>query len=147
MPWRRERLPTLVFWPGEFHGLCSPWGHKELDMTEQLPLRFKGKIFYKININNTWRKGQWTNKAGHLELGSRKAPWCWWWWFGHSVMSGLCSPMDCSPLGSCVHGILQARVLEWFAISFSKGSSQPKTLLPCRWILYQLRHQVTLWCC
>ena len=28
-PWRRERLPTPVFWPGEFYGLCSPWGHKE----------------------------------------------------------------------------------------------------------------------
>ena len=35
-PWRRERLPTPVFWPGEFRGLYSPWGHKELDMTEQL---------------------------------------------------------------------------------------------------------------
>ena len=32
--WRRERLPTPVFWPGEFHGLHSPWGCKELDMTE-----------------------------------------------------------------------------------------------------------------
>ena len=28
IPWRRERLPTLVFWPGEFHGLYSPWGWK-----------------------------------------------------------------------------------------------------------------------
>ena len=36
--WRRERLPTLVFWPGEFHGLYSPWGHKESDMTERLSL-------------------------------------------------------------------------------------------------------------
>ena len=36
IPWRRERLPTPVFWPGEFHGLYSPWGHKELDTTEQL---------------------------------------------------------------------------------------------------------------
>ena len=26
IPWRRERLPTPVFWPGEFHGLYSPWG-------------------------------------------------------------------------------------------------------------------------
>ena len=26
--WRRARLPTLVFWPAEFHGLSSPWGHK-----------------------------------------------------------------------------------------------------------------------
>ena len=34
IPWRKERLPTPVFWPGEFHGLCSPGGHKELDMTE-----------------------------------------------------------------------------------------------------------------
>ena len=31
---RRERLPPAAFWPGEFHGLCSPWGHKELDITE-----------------------------------------------------------------------------------------------------------------
>ena len=31
----------------------------------------------------------------------------------------LCDPVDCSPLGSSVHGILQARVLEWGAISFS----------------------------
>jgi len=38
MLWRRERLPTPVFWPEEFHGLCSPWGHKELDTTEQLLL-------------------------------------------------------------------------------------------------------------
>jgi len=36
IPWRRERLPSLVFWLGEFHGLYSPWGCKELDMTEQL---------------------------------------------------------------------------------------------------------------
>ena len=34
-PWRRERPPTPVFWPGEFHGLYSLWGHKESDMTEQ----------------------------------------------------------------------------------------------------------------
>ena len=32
--WRRERLPTPVFWPREFHGLYSPWGHKESDNTE-----------------------------------------------------------------------------------------------------------------
>ena len=37
----------------------------------------------------------------------------------------LCDPMDCSPPGSSIHGILQARILEWVAISFSKGSSQP----------------------
>ena len=36
----------------------------------------------------------------------------------------LCDPMDCSLLGSSVHGILQARILEWVAIPFSRGSSQ-----------------------
>ena len=35
---RRERLPTPVFWPGEFHGLYSPWDRKESDTTEQLSL-------------------------------------------------------------------------------------------------------------
>ena len=35
IPWRRERVPTTIFWTGEFHGLYSPWGHKELDTTEQ----------------------------------------------------------------------------------------------------------------
>ena len=38
----------------------------------------------------------------------------------------LWDPMDCSLPGSSVHGILQARILEWFAISFSRGSSQPR---------------------
>ena len=34
--------------------------------------------------------------------------------------------MDCSPSGSCVHGILQARILEWVATSFSRGPSRPR---------------------
>ena len=38
----------------------------------------------------------------------------------------LCNPIDGSPLGSPVPGILQARILEWVAISFSGGSSQPR---------------------
>ena len=38
----------------------------------------------------------------------------------------LCNPMDCSLPGSSVHGIFQAIVLEWIAISFSKGSSRPR---------------------
>ena len=38
----------------------------------------------------------------------------------------LCNPVDCSLPGSSVHGILQARILEWVAISFSRGSSQPR---------------------
>ena len=38
----------------------------------------------------------------------------------------LCDPVDCRPPGSPVHGISQARILEWVAISFSRGSSRPR---------------------
>ena len=38
IPWRKERLLTTVFWPGEFHKLYSPWGCKEWDTTEELSL-------------------------------------------------------------------------------------------------------------
>ena len=37
----------------------------------------------------------------------------------------LCNPVDYNPPGSSVHGILQARILEWVAISFSRGSPNP----------------------
>ena len=58
-----------------------------------------------------------------------------------------CNPMDGSLPGSSVHGILQARILEWGAISYSKGFSQPSdgtrtSYVSCtgRGILYQLYH-------
>ena len=38
----------------------------------------------------------------------------------------LCNPMDCSPPGSSAHGVFQARIPEWVAISFSRGSSRPR---------------------
>ena len=46
----------------------------------------------------------------------------------------LCDLIDCSPPGSSVHGILQARILEWVAMPYSRGSSQPRdrTCLFCR---------------
>ena len=42
------------------------------------------------------------------------------------LCSTFCDPMDCSWSGSSVNGILQARVLEWFALLSSRGSSQPR---------------------
>ena len=57
-----------------------------------------------------------------------------------SVMFRLCDPLDCSLPGSYVPGILQARILEWVAISFSRGSSwlRDQTYVFCigRQILY-----------
>ena len=48
-------------------------------------------------------------------------------------MSDSCNPMDCSLPGSFVYGILQARILEWLAISFSRGSSQ---CVDWTWVFY-----------
>ena len=41
-----ELLPTPVFWPGEFHGLYGPWGHKESDVTERLSLWIVVHVVY-----------------------------------------------------------------------------------------------------
>ena len=46
----------------------------------------------------------------------------------------LCGPMDSSPWGSSVHGILQSRTLEWVAILFSRGSSRPRDRTHISWV-------------
>ena len=65
-----------------------------------------------------------------------------------SQCSSLCDPMDCSPPGSSVHGILQARILKWVAMLSFRGSSRPRdrtwvSHVPCfgRGVLYH-EHQV-----
>ena len=66
-------------------------------------------------------------------------------------LTDSCDPMDCSLTGSSIHSILQARTLEWVAISFSRGSSQPRNriLVSCiagkkaeHWRIYAFE----LWC-
>ena len=70
----------------------------------------------------------------------------------------LSDPMDCSPPGSSVHGTLQASILEWVAMPYSGGFSQPGDqthvylhLLLCRQILYPLSYPgspiIALQCC
>ena len=61
IPWRKEWLPTPVFLPGEFHGQrslagYSSWGHKELDMTEQLTLsRWLGRLWGLLQIKEKFQ--------------------------------------------------------------------------------------------
>ena len=55
IPWKREQLPTPVFWPGEFHGQrslagYSPWGRKGSDTTKQLKLFFFTLLTGEFNI-------------------------------------------------------------------------------------------------
>ena len=58
----------------------------------------------------------------------------------------LCNPMDCNPPGFSVHGILQARILEWVAIPFTRGSSQSRDWTWVSWIgrriLYCMNHDI-----
>ena len=60
----------------------------------------------------------------------------------------LCDPVDCSPSSSSVHGILQARILVWVAISFSRGCSRPRdqTQVSCiagrRFILWATKEEL-----
>ena len=91
IPWRRERLPTAVFWPEEFHGLYSPWGHKQSDTTKQLS-----------------HKHMYAAAAAAAVKSVHSCP-------------TLCDPIDDSPRGSAVPGILQVRTLEQVAISFSSA--------------------------
>ena len=56
--------------------------------------------------------------------------------------STLCDPVDCSLPRSSIHGIFQARVLEWVAISFSRGSSQPRGHT---WVSHIVGRRFTIW--
>ena len=112
MPWRREWQPTPVFLPGEFHGQrslagYSPWSRKESDRTEQLTHKEPTITFI---LTQRFR-------AKDSIAVSTESDSC-------SVVSD-CVSMDCSPPGSSVHEILQARILEWVAISFTRGSFRP----------------------
>ena len=56
----------------------------------------------------------------------------------------LCDPMDCSPPGSSDHEIFQARILEWVAIAFSRGSSRPRDRT---WVSHIVGRCLRLWRC
>ena len=133
IPWRRERLPTPVFWPEQFHGQYSQWGHKESDTTEQLSLCQVALVVKNLPANAgdlrdsgsipglerspegghgnplqySFLENLWTEEAAAAAAKLRQ-----------SCLT-LCDPIDGSPTGSSVPGILQARTLEWVAISFS----------------------------
>ena len=81
---------------------------------------WKCSEFSSITVNNPWSRprilqdrGDWIMDTEDLSPFAQSCP-------------TLCDPMYCSLPGSSLHGILQARVLEWIAISFSKGSSRPR---------------------
>ena len=78
IPWRREWPPTPVFWPGEFHGLYSPWVYKESDMTERVSLSLhsscsagfeKGLLCFSISGKmDTLMEPIWTLLSNYFQL-------------------------------------------------------------------------------
>ena len=90
-------------------GLISDWG---------------AKILHAL-----WPKSQSIQQKQYCNKFNKdlkNSPWVLVWVLDAQLCPTLCNPMDWSPPGSSVHGILQGRILEWVAISFSRGSPQPK---------------------
>ena len=107
---RREKIPLLL---SEFRGVA---GRQRGDILEEKGLQL---LPLKPLADFQAVKQEKPCKKQHLfkvRLCVLVAPLC----------LTFCDPMDCSPQGSSVHGIFQARILEWVAISFSRGSSQPR---------------------
>ena len=76
-------------------------------------IHWRKKTFLVTNATNVWdKKSTWNFLFLPACLVAQSRPI-------------LCDPMDCSPPGSSVHRIFQARILEWVTISFSRDSSQP----------------------
>ena len=110
-----------------------------------LPHKMTGKIWEAI-VQFTAQKHKFTKKLRFNYTTRECLPSsctyhyaCYWCLVTKSCLT-LCDPMDHSLPGSSVHGISQARTLEWVVISFSRGSSQPRdqTHVSCisRYILY-----------
>ena len=73
---------------------------------------------------NAWSPSpHFISSHGHLTMSNHKNSACM---LSHFSRIWLCNSTDCSPPGSSVHGILQARILEWVAMSSSRGSSWPR---------------------
>ena len=102
------------------------------------------------------KKVEWGGGWEGRDICKPMADSCWGLTAGGLVSKScltLCDSLDSSPPASFARGIFQARLLEWIAISFSRGTSRLRdwtkvscavdNLLHCRQILYQLSHQET----
>ena len=97
---------------------------------------------FKVKFTKMIRRKEWDGRwEGGLRERGYMYPYSWLtllysrnqhniikqlWKFWSLSHVRLCDPKDCSPTSSSVHGILQARILEWVGISFSRWSSQPR---------------------
>ena len=112
----------------------SPYGQKwhfqnwfrKCSFSSSCPGAEHVKLVLKCYQGEKWRVGQ-----GRDKMGNRAWPYthyCIYMKWSEDIQScsTLCNPMDCSLPGSSIHGILQARILEWVATAFSRRSSWPR---------------------
>ena len=102
--------------------------------------QFDPSTHYKFTQEGRWSEIPWWQWPKEMSLGFSYSDFPGLSWVLSLFETGLvhslkwkktkscltCNPKNCSPPGSSVHGILQARILEWVAISFSRGTSQPR---------------------
>ena len=127
---RRQWHPTPVFLPGESQGQgslvgCCLWGCTGLDTTEvtQQQQQQCGQRSRNRMTNADDNSVLTISKIQHIILTFKVAViTC----LVAKSCPTLCDPMDSSPPGSSVHGIIQARILECIAISFSRGCFPPR---------------------
>ena len=88
-----------------------------------------------LGLNNQQEDDQVEDRKRKYKMATRKEKWGWM--HAACLVTQSCltlgDPMDCCPLGSSVHGIFQARILERVAISSSRGSSPPRDEYMCQW--------------
>ena len=153
---RRQWHPTPVLLPGEPHGWrrlvgCSLWDPKESDTTERLQFHFllsrigegNGNPLQCSCLENPRNRGAWWAAVCGVAQSQTQLSDLYFlfsYLFSQDFLKPaaaaaakllqlcptLCDPIDGSPPGSPVPGILQARILEWVAISFFRGSSWPR---------------------
>ena len=119
--WRRQWHPTLILLPGKLHWWrslvgCSPWDCWGLGMTERLHFDFSLSCIGEGNGNPlvlAWRIPGTGEPGGLPCMGSHRVRHDW-------------SDLAVAAVASSVYRIFQARILEWVAISYSRGSSQPR---------------------
>ena len=121
------------------------WGHQQTDWS---PTNWRDRLVTTENYNSLERSlGAGSITEPSIWVGEPHLVKHWGLRMNACMLSqscpALCDPRDCSPPGCSVPGILQARILEWVVISYSRGSSQPRdwTCVSCiscigGWILY-----------
>ena len=116
------RTSQIVFWGVNRRACMSRWHRETVFVT--IPTAHTQMLMLCLPMLSASLQYQSWQIWVHLDSCSQVIPFKW-----SEVAQScptLCDPMGCSLPGSSIHGIFQAIVLEWIAISFSRGSSQPR---------------------